>query len=189
NASQVSLERRLSRAQNLAAMGRMTATLAHEIKNPLAIIRGSAKRLSKLDTETRQPSDSGVEEGERLSEAGDPYLQFARGAGEGDADARGAVAGTLVATLDLLEGEFRSRRVELVREHELEDGTARLDAASLKQVWLNLLQNALEASSEGGAVSVRCVLEDGRAHVTIADRGAGIPADVLPRVGEPFSTT
>src|SRR6185369_8794862 len=44
NTSQVSLERRLSRAQNLAAMGRMTATLAHEIKNPLAIIRGSARR-------------------------------------------------------------------------------------------------------------------------------------------------
>jgi signal transduction histidine kinase len=56
-------------------------------------------------------------------------------------------------------------------------------------VWLNLLQNALEASGEGGAVRVRCGLETGRARVTIADRGAGMPADVLQRAGEPFFTT
>ena len=196
NASQVSLERRLSRAQNLAAMGRMTATLAHEIKNPLAIIRGSAKRLAKLEPEARAMSDSVVEEVDRLSETVNRYLQFAReapvsgtGPRQGNADARGAVGGTLAATMDLLVGEFRARRVELVREPEFVDASVRLDDASLKQVWLNLLQNALEASGEGGAVRVRCVLEAGRARVTIADRGAGMPADVLQRAGEPFFTT
>src|SRR5262245_6091339 len=146
NTSQVSLERRLSRAQNLAAMGRMTATLAHEIKNPLAIIRGSAKRLTKLEPEAKALSDSVVEEVDRLSATVNRYLQFARGAGEGvDADARGAVAATLAATIDLMEGEFRARRVEIVREQDSHEASVKLDDASLKQVWLNLLQNALEA--------------------------------------------
>jgi signal transduction histidine kinase len=190
NTSQVSLERRLSRAQNLAAMGRMTATLAHEIKNPLAIIRGSARRLAKLEPEAKALSDSVVEEVDRLSATVNRYLQFARGAGEGvAADAVGSVAGTLAATLDLMEGEFGARGIELVREHEFEEARARLDDASLKQVWLNLLQNALEASSEGGRIRVRCALEGARARVTIADAGAGIAPDVLARVGEPFFTT
>src|SRR5207344_332198 len=74
NASQWALERRLSRSENLAAMGRMTATLAHEIKNPLAIIRGSAKRLAKLEPEARAMSDSVVEEVDRLSETVNRYL-------------------------------------------------------------------------------------------------------------------
>jgi signal transduction histidine kinase len=190
NASQVSLERRLSRSQNLAAMGRMTATLAHEIRNPLAIIRGSARRLAKLDPETRSLSESVVEEVDRLSATVNRYLQFARGAGEGvAAGARGAVDGTLAATLDLLEGEFRARGVEVVRESAFAGATVRLDDASLKQVWLNLLQNALEASTEGGHVRVRCIADGVRARVTIADDGAGIAPDVLARAGEPFFTT
>jgi len=64
-----------------------------------------------------------------------------------------------------------------------------LDDASLKQVWLNLLQNALEASADGGRIRVRCAVEGGRARVTIADHGAGMGPDVLARVGEPFFTT
>jgi len=180
NASQVSLERRLSRAQNLAAMGRMTATLAHEIKNPLAIIRGSARRLPKLEPEAKALSDSVVEEVDRLSATVNRYLQFALA---------GAVAGTLTATLDLLQGEFSARRVELVREQEFQEASVKLDDASLKQVWLNLFQNALEASAEGGKIRVRCAIEGGRARVTIADDGAGMTPDVLARVGEPFFTT
>jgi signal transduction histidine kinase len=56
-------------------------------------------------------------------------------------------------------------------------------------VWLNLLQNALEATAEGGRIRVRCAVEGGRARVTIADDGAGIAPGVLARVGEPFFTT
>jgi signal transduction histidine kinase len=190
NTSQVSLERRLSRAQNLAAMGRMTATLAHEIKNPLAIIRGSARRLTKLDPESSALSESVVEEVDRLSATVNRYLQFARGAGEGvAADARGAVGATLGATLDLLEGEFRARRVEVAREPVLADATVRLDDASLKQVWLNLLQNALEAVAEGGHVRVAIAVDGARARVTIADDGAGMAPETLARAGEPFFTT
>src|SRR5206468_3757393 len=64
--SSLRLERRLSRAENLAAMGRLTATLAHEIKNPLAIIRGSVQRLSKLAPDAQRMADSVVEETDRL---------------------------------------------------------------------------------------------------------------------------
>jgi signal transduction histidine kinase len=182
------LERRLSRAENLAAMGRLTATLAHEIKNPLAIIRGSAERLGKLDPEARRWADSVVEESDRLTRTVGRYLQFARGEASegGDGDA----ARALGETLDLLEGEFRSRRATLVRPEPAPGALpVRLDNESLKQVFLNLMLNALEAIGEGGRLAVSVGERQGRVAVSFADDGAGIPPETLRQLGHPFVTT
>jgi signal transduction histidine kinase len=188
NASQWALERRLSRSENLAAMGRMTATLAHEIKNPLAIIRGSARRLGKLEPEAQRMADSVVEEVDRLSGTVNRYLQFARGSSLESGD-RGDAATTLAATLDLLQGEFRARGCVLEAEAGPAGAQVALDDASLKQVWLNLLQNALEAVPDGGHVRASCERSKTHVSVVIRDDGPGIPADVLARLGEPFFTT
>lgn len=187
NASQWALERRLSRSENLAAMGRMTATLAHEIKNPLAIIRGSARRLGKLAPEAQAMADSVVEEVDRLSGTVNRYLEFARG-GTADGPMRGDAAATLAATVTLLQGEFGSRGCALSLEAPAAAGVP-LDDASLKQIWLNLIQNALEAVPEGGTVGAACLASPDCVQVRIVDDGPGIPAEVLARLGEPFYTT
>jgi two-component system sensor histidine kinase HydH len=182
------LERRLSRAENLAAMGRLTATLAHEIKNPLAIIRGSAERLRSADPEASRMAGFVIEEADRLSRTVARYLQFARGGEEG-AEKGDAIA-ALDSTLDLLEGELRSRRVTLARSHDAPDSvTVRLDPESLKQVYLNLLLNAVEAMPDGGRLGVRDRVASGRLEVEIADEGPGIAPEVLKRIGSPFFTT
>ncbi len=182
------LELRLSRAENLAAMGRLTATLAHEIKNPLAIIRGSAQRLGRLAPEAQRMADFVVEESDRLAATVERYLQFAKGepvsAGEGDAVA------SLGATLELLEGELRARRVALVRAA---GGPAAapvaLDNESLKQVYLNLMLNALDAMPEGGTLTVAAAERGGGVEVRITDTGPGMPPEVTRRLGDPFYTT
>ncbi len=180
NASQWALERRLSRSENLAAMGRMTATLAHEIKNPLAIIRGSARRLGKLAPDAQAMADSVVEEVDRLSSTVNRYLEFARG-GTPDGPSRGDAATTLAATVTLLQGEFGARGCTLALESPASAGVS-LDDASLKQIWLNLIQNALEAVADGGTVEARCLIEADRVRVRIVDDGPGIPAEVLARL-------
>jgi signal transduction histidine kinase len=186
------LERRLSRAENLAAMGRLTATLAHEIKNPLAIIRGSAQRLGRLEPEAQRMADFVVDETDRLSRTVGRYLEFARGRGAGEAaappDAGDAVA-ALESTLDLLEGELRAREVTLERPARLERAPVGLDNESLKQVYLNLILNALEAMPRGGRLAVGAAERTGRIEVSIADDGAGVPAEMLKRLGSPFFTT
>jgi signal transduction histidine kinase len=191
------LERRLSRAENLAAMGRLTATMAHEIKNPLAIIRGSAERLGKLDPESRRWADSVIEETDRLSRTVGRYLQFARrdppsehGAGESEPASPGDAAQALHETLDLLEDEFRSRKVTLERPAPPPVTLpVRLDNESLKQVFLNLMLNALEALGEGGRLAVTVGEARGHIDVTFADDGPGIPAETLRQIGSPFMTT
>jgi signal transduction histidine kinase len=184
---QLALERRLSRSENLAAMGRLTASLAHEIKNPLAIIRGSAKRLGKLEPEAERMAESVVEEVDRLGRTVTRYLQFARS--EAQEEGRGDLTTALNATLDLLEGEFRARRCTLERTGLDVPAPVRLEPESLKQVGLNLVLNALEALPEGGLVRVTLELAPGDAVVRVEDDGPGIPPEVLRRVGEPFFTT
>ncbi|OGF11188.1 MAG: hypothetical protein A2W00_10040 [Candidatus Eisenbacteria bacterium RBG_16_71_46] len=187
------LERRLSRAENLAAMGRLTATLAHEIKNPLAIIRGSAQRLGRLEPEARRMADFVTEEADRLSNTVARYLQFARGGEEfapGSVTERGDAIATLEATLQLLEGEFKARRVTLERLPGAPDAApVTLDNESLKQVYLNLMLNALEALPEGGRITVGAAEHRGRFEVSVADNGPGIAPEVLQRLGAPFHTT
>ncbi len=186
--SQLALEQRLSRSENLAAMGRLTATLAHEIKNPLAIIRGSAKRLGKLEPEAQRLADSTVEEVDRLTRTVNRYLQFARG-DAATGETRGDAARALHETLDLLEGEFHARRARLVRDLPAAPAWVGMDAESLKQVWLNLVLNALEAVPEGGAVEVSARADAGTWTARVLDDGPGFPAGVLDRLGEPFQTT
>jgi len=182
------LERRLSRAENLAAMGRLTATLAHEIKNPLAIIRGSAQRLAKLAPDARRMADSVVEETDRLSRTVARYLSFARPASAGSSGADAIRA--LDATLDLLEGELAARHVTLQRSADgPREAPVPIDAESLKQVYLNLLLNALEAMPEGGRLEVSASESRGKVEVVIADNGAGIPPEALRALGQPFTST
>jgi len=195
NRAAARLERRLSRAENLAAMGRLTATLAHEIKNPLAIIRGSAQRLGRLDPEAARMAGFVVEETDRLSRTVARYLDFARGTAAGPdafgrSDESGDAVAALDATLDLLEGELRARRVTLRRGGG--PGPAapvRLDNESLKQLYLNLILNALDAMPRGGTLTVEAVERPGRFEITIADDGGGVPAEVLRQLGRPFFTT
>ena len=181
------LERRLARSETLAAMGRLTATLAHEIKNPLAIIRGSAQRLGKLEPEARRMADFIVEESDRLSETVSRYLQFARG-GEARPGAGDAVA-ALDATLGLLEGEVRARHSAVERSGETAPIGVPLDNESLKQIYLNLILNALEAMPEGGAIRAHVAVAGNEVQVRIADEGPGLPPEHLQMPGSAFWTT
>ena len=186
--SAVRLERRLSRAENLAAMGRLTATLAHEIKNPLAIIRGSAQRLGRLEPEAQRMADSLVEETDRLSRTVNRYLEFARpAAAEG---AGGDVVRALRSTLELLKGELSARRVEVHASGEWpREAPTSLDPESLRQVYLNLLLNALEAMPAGGTVDVAVREVRNGTEAIFTDSGSGFPREVLGEIGQPFVTT
>jgi two-component system NtrC family sensor kinase len=152
------------------------------------VIRGSAQRLGRLDPEARRMADYVVEEADRLAATVGRYLQFARF--EPETSGNGDAVAALEATLDLLEGELRERRVTLARAP---GGPAAapvpLDNDGLKQVWLNLILNALDAMPDGGTLSVTARERAGRCEIAIADTGAGMPPEVLARLGEPFQTT
>lgn len=201
------LEREIARAENLAAVGELAATLAHEVRNPLGIIYRSAERLKR---HYRGPEadllDYITEECERLAQTVRRYLDFARPASQGEeaGDAEAAAR----ATAALLEPECRDRDVELTVET---DGAGpwqvTLGSDALKQVLLNLLRNSLEAfaagqgeSPEGSRpaaevsdrrrrLSVRLGRERGQVALIVRDNGPGMDRESLRRATEPFYTT
>ena len=188
-ASQAALEASLARAENLASVGELAATLAHEVRNPLGVIQGAAQRLEK-HYQGPEPELFGYikEEVDRLAKTVRRYLDFARPAPPG---AGGDLEDALSATLGLLEREALSRKISLVREGLALSGShrVRLGGDELKQVLFNLVRNALEAVPENGTIRVGWAARPGAYELWVADDGPGMDKALLARVKKPFVTT
>jgi signal transduction histidine kinase len=187
------LQRELARQERLSSLGQMAAGLAHEIRNPLGSIQGAAEILGDHAREGRERELFDVlrKESRRLGTVVDHFLGFARPRPLAIAPARMEdVAARAVSQVQL---DATARRIGIATEFEPDVPRVNADAEQMHQVLLNLLLNAVAASADGGRVDVSVTRgqRDGRrcAVVTVRDRGAGIPADVLPRVFDPFFTT
>ena len=187
----VRLERRIAQSERLAALGRMAATVAHEVKNPLSAIKSIAQVLREddyLKREYARDLELIVGETDRLSRSVTQMLSFARTAPQADEPRR---AGELLdSVLLLFRKEAAARGVTLkadlgAREEQL-GGAA---AASLRDALTNLLLNALHATPAGGRVNFSAVAEGGRLTVAVADTGPGVAPDQRERIWEPFYTT
>ncbi|MEO5730116.1 MAG: ATP-binding protein, partial [Byssovorax sp.] len=175
------LTERLAQSERLAALGTMSAVLAHEIKNPLAALKGNAQLLLEgLDegTRPRAQADRVVSAAVRLQGLVDNLLDFARSGGVDRAPLDPAEVLCAAA-------EDAAPRARL----ELDDAPTSwsFDGVRLRQVLENLLRNAEQASPGEVTVSVR--VADDRLLFTVSDRGAGIPEGETERIFEPFHTT
>ncbi|AKF09315.1 Sensor histidine kinase [Sandaracinus amylolyticus] len=179
------LEQHESRARGLETMG---AKVAHELKNPLAAIAGLAQLLlqGSHDDKTRERLSVMASEVGRMEKTMREYLAFSR-----PLDEMRPVDVDLAALADdvitLLEGRARARAVTLERIGDRL--RAKVDPARLKEALINLVDNAIEASSSGGRVTVELARVPGSTHVRVRDRGEGIAPEVLARVGTPYFTT
>ena len=180
--------RGLYRAERLATLGELAAGAAHEIRNPLTSIRST---IQYLRPEFQEGSDKAVLVDELLGEvdringiiAG--LLSFARPAPPHFEEVD--VPALLRQVGRLLDSAARTQGVEFVLPEE--EGRARGDPDQLKQVFLNLCMNALQAMPEGGRLSLGLVRSDHTLRVSVADTGTGIPAEDLDLVFDPFFTT
>ncbi len=186
------MERRVRRSETLAEVGALAAGIAHELRNGLNPISGSVEFLQrelKPDGESRMLMDLIVKECARLNRFVTDLLCYAR-----ERDLALEVVDLEEHLAQLRDGLVRDPRcggeVRLVFVPGERGTRLRADREQLRQVWLNLVNNALEAMAGHGTLTVRWrPLEERRALVEIEDQGAGIPPEVLPRVGEPFFTT
>ncbi len=186
------LEETSRRQDRLAAVGRVAAGIAHEIRNPLAAMRGAIQVLhSEADGDPAQAElmEIILRESDRLNNIITDFLTYAR-------PRRGELTETdlrepLRETFTLLRHSPEARA-----EHQIEETypdeplCAMADGAALRQVFWNLARNALSAMPEGGRLRVELERATrGRLRVTFADTGRGMSPEQVERLFEPFSSS
>lgn len=174
----------LARDEQLKVLGRMSAVLGHEIRNPLAALKGHAQLLlEKLpaDHTGRRGAEIVVREAERLERLTGQVLAFAR-----DQDI--SPAGTDIG--ELLRGAADHAGAGPVEVVVAEDAaTWRLDPERMDQVLVNLLVNAREAGGADAPVEMEAAVRGGRLVIEVRDRGPGFEPEDLDAAFEPFHTT
>lgn len=187
---QTRLQDELRRSERLAALGKLLAGVAHEVRNPLAAIRSTVQLWQRLPDQSRSPEslDAVIRSVDRLNETVSQLLYFSRA--DGTAREPVDVNQLLEETLELFSAQAAAQHVALLTRlsHDLPRFAG--SPAALRQVFVNLTTNALQAMPDGGELEVMTERHGGdRVAIEFADTGPGIPPDVEPHLFEPFFTT
>lgn len=186
----IAVEEKLTRAEHLAEIGQLAASLAHEIKNPLAGISGAIQimRETMEDGDPHRPIAGAIlAQIKRLDATVKDLLQYARPI---PPQVRPVDLDEIVTrVLSVLREEPAVRNVEIVRADPSPDHVVRGDDGQLEQLLMNLIINAAHASEPGGRVEVSLSPEDDMMRLVIEDRGEGMSSDVCAQAFDPFFTT
>jgi len=181
----------LIQSEKLAATGRMAATIAHEINNPLEAVTNLAYLLvtdTSLNDRARNYAQMLLNEVSRASDITRQTLAFYRDTtGPREVD----ICDLLDNVIDLQKRKITANEIRLIRDFDRQVVVWGY-GAELRQVFLNLILNAIDAMENGGIIKVRvrlCGPQKDTASISVADNGSGIPPHAVGRIFEPFFTT
>ncbi|PLX78949.1 MAG: sensor histidine kinase [Desulfuromonas sp.] len=180
----------LRRADRLTVLGELSAGMAHEIRNPLGSIRGTAEILRDgvpQDDPKAEFAEILLKEVDRLNRVVQEFLDFAR-PGQADMFKRTEICALLHESVQLIGNQARKGRVDITLRCDTLPAFMG-DAEKIKQALLNLLLNALQAMPDGGALRIEADSGEKELRVRISDSGCGIPAEAREKIFNPFYTT
>lgn len=183
------LRERMIRAERLAGLGRVVAEITHEIKNPLMMIGGFARQLirSSRDQEELKKLNIIADEVLRLEnllkELRDYYMPRPLGIEQLD------INGLLKEVGSLVKDDCKRKNIGIKLETDPGAVIIQGDRDRLKEVFLNLIKNSMEAMEGGGNLLVRSELSEGLVEITFSDNGCGISEEDREKIFTPFFTT
>jgi len=190
NARLQAAQQQLVQSEKLAAVGQLTAGIVHDVKNPLAVIKGLAEELREdegLDPGARMQLSTIRDNATRASTIVSDLLKFAR---QSTPEMRRQdLCETLRASMRLTDFLARKAKVDvdLILSHQAV--MAAYDAQQIEQVLVNLMQNAVQAMPDGGELRLELALAPNQVAIIVEDTGVGIPQENLRRIFDPFFTT
>lgn len=183
---------KLVMTERLAASGRLAADVAHEINNPLAIMKNYIYLIRKKRMKEDDPNQQtlAIIDGEidRISRIITQFTDFYRGSQLQLELEEVDILDPLKEVIELYRVKLKENDI-LLEERLTDSGKVLANRDKLKQVFLNLVKNAEEAMPDDGKIIIETSREDGRIYVSVTDTGMGIKAEDIGRVFDPFFTT
>ena len=193
------MQEELRKLDRLSALGQLAAEVAHEVKNPLGIIKNSAQILESnpLDEAKRREAVSFViEEAERINRVIDNFLQSAKPPRMKKEKTN--IIDVLNRTTRLISDTLTKNNIEVIKDYNDSIPLIRADPSQLQQLFLNLILNAIESMPKGGKLKISTQFEnqktslqlkDNWVRIVFSDTGCGVPKKLQMKIFEPFYTT
>ena len=184
-----SLEALKIQADRLATVGQMASSIIHDIRSPLAIIRGYAELAvtSTVSTEKRQRfANTITSEVRRLRDMAEELQEFSEDTHAVELNAI-SLHEVIEEVVDFLDSDFRDRGIHIIH-HAQYTGQLMLDAPRIKRILHNLAGNAADAMPDGGTLMITATRVTEYVHLEIHDTGSGIPDEIRERIFDPFVT-
>ncbi len=186
------VEEQLQASQRLSELGKLSASLAHEIKNPLSSIRGTAEILLEEFPEghgKREFADILIKEVSRLNTTVERVLRYARGRtrkGEREGAGRVSLADVLQQVVNLLANQLKEKNIDFAVSGNGEEASCQVDGDRLSQVFLNLILNSIDEVDKGGKIRVTVAISADGCRITVADDGPGVRQEDRENIFKPF---
>ncbi|MBT2694005.1 PAS domain-containing sensor histidine kinase [Bacillus sp. ISL-55] len=177
-------EERLRRTDKLSVVGELSASVAHEIRNPLTSLKGLVQLLQMEDEKHQLYYQIMIDELNRINHIVSELLLLAKPQQIKYSEADLQVI--LHDVISLLKSEASLHNIQIAFQVQSEPVMIECEPNQLKQLFINILKNAIEASSAGDVVSITLESFDNNVTVMVKDQGVGISKALLERIGEPF---
>lgn len=186
------LERKMYENEKMSSLGRLSTSVAHEVKNPLSSIKAIVQVLIedfKQDTKTQKSLSIIVEEIDRLTKVVNQLLGFARPQGENKTNVM--IDDLINKALVVLKHEANRNNVDIILRVSNDLPLVNADEESLKEVFFNIIHNAIQAMTDGGKLTIFADYEYDSDYVKVVfeDTGPGILKENVGKIFEPFYTT
>ena len=188
--------RKMYRADRLATLGELAAGAAHEIRNPLTSIRSSIQFLKRKlnDTTDVEMANDLISEVDRINEIIEGMLSFAKPQPLKKENTQ--LKSILTQTVQLVSNTARKKEIEICLNYQTDTEDILADPSQLKQVFLNIIMNAIQAiESSPGKIDITVIVSDSKNKyapeylIEITDNGKGIPNENIDKIFDPFYTT
>ena len=185
------LKEQLDRAEHLSTIGKMTAGISHEIRNPLGIIMSSAEHLQKKSNKTGNPTNPIlniiIKESSRLNNIITDFLNFAKPTRPKLLQCR--IEDILERNITALETQLSDQDYIIQKDFQKDIPFIMADSEMLYQAFLNIFINAMQAMPVGGIIHISVTHETDFIEILFKDTGLGIPEDAILNIWNPFFTT
>ncbi|HBQ20718.1 MAG: hypothetical protein A2Z91_06990 [Deltaproteobacteria bacterium GWA2_38_16] len=187
----IEMEQHVQRTDKLAAIGKLAAGIAHEIRNPLASVSGSIEMLSReieVKDENKKLMNIILKETDRLNSLVNEFLDYVRPSEKKQTlfKINHIIEDTLMAfSMD----KQASKHIEMKFTPENKNLEIKGDKEKIKQIFWNLFLNAAQAMPEGGKINIRSYAQDEQLYIDIEDTGEGIDEENIKKIFDPFFTT